>query len=80
MREMINLKIFFTQAYPAYYYVYATQFSSQIVMVSMFTHAGSFLLGLVIVTCGQMDILFCSTKNVVYSAMIRQIKYKPLMK
>lgn len=56
---------------PTYEIVYCIQTTAQFHLALVFCTSSSIFLSASIMICGQYDVLFCSLKNLVNTAMIR---------
>lgn len=68
----INIQYpFDTQSSPNFEILYFVQFFGQLQIGAIYSVYGTMWISVIILICGQFDILFCSVKNVLWSGMIR---------
>lgn len=67
----INIKYpFDTVASPNFELVYVLQFIGQLQIGAIYSVYGTMWISIIILICGQFDLLFCSVKNMLWSAML----------
>lgn len=62
---------FDTQATPNFEIMYFVQFFGQLQIGAIYSVYGTMWISIIILICGQFDILFCSVKNVLWAGMLR---------
>lgn len=67
-------------ASPLYEFVYTIQTIAQIELALVFCTSSAFTLSASIMICGQYDVLFCSLKNLMHTAMLRNGRYGDVLR
>lgn len=74
----INIKYpFDTNVSPAFEIMYFVQFFGQLQIGAIYSVYGTMWISIIILICGQFDVLFCTIKNALWSAIL--LRGKPVM-